>query len=43
MSTINKTLPIFKNIQQKIINESSQYENIKPYMPLSRVDGQSSK
>ena len=45
MNTINQNLPLFKNIQQQIVNESSNYENIKSKqkMPLSRIDVQASK
>lgn len=43
MSTINKSLPIFKNIHQKYIDESSGYENINPQLDLSKYVVHSSK
>ena len=45
MNTINESLPLFKNMQQPIVADTSNYENIKPKqkMPLSRLDVQSSK
>ena len=45
MNTINQNLPLFKNMQQQLISDSSNYENIKPKqkMPLSRIDIQASK
>ena len=45
MNTINQNLPLFKNMQQAIVEDTSNYENIKPKqkMPLSRIDFQSSK
>ena len=30
MNSINQNLPIFKNIQQHLSNDDSNYENIKP-------------
>ena len=45
MKTFNENLPLFKNLQQKVIGDISNYENIKPKskIPLSRLDLQSSK
>ena len=45
MNTINQNLPLFKNMQQQLVSDSSNYENIKPKqkMPLSRIDTQASK
>ena len=45
LNTINQNLPLFKNMQQQLISDSSNYENIKPKqkMPLSRIDIQASK
>ena len=45
MNTINQNLPLFKNIDQHIIEGSSNYENIKSKnkIPLSRIDIQKSK
>ena len=45
MNTINENLPLFKNMQQPIITDTSHYENIKPKQkfPLSRIDVQTSK
>ncbi len=45
MNTINQNLPLFKNMQQQLVSDSSNYENIKPKqkMPLSRIDVQASK
>ena len=45
MSTINQNLPLFKNMQQQLVSDTSNYENIKPNqkMPLSRIDVQTSK
>lgn len=45
MNTINENLPIFKNMKQSIITDTSNYENIKPKQKfrLSRIDAQSSK
>ena len=45
MNTINQNLPLFKNMQQQLVIDSSNYENIKPKqkMPLSRIDVQASK
>lgn len=45
MNTINESLPLFKNMQQPIVADTSNYENIKPKQkyPLSRIDVQSSK
>ena len=39
MNTINQHLPIFKNMQQQIVSDPSNYENIKPKQkfPLSRI------
>ena len=45
MNTINQNLPLFKNIDQHIIEGSSNYDNIKSKnkIPLSRIDIQKSK
>lgn len=45
MSTINQNLPLFKNMQQQIVSDPSNYENIKPKqkMTLSRLDFHESK
>ena len=42
MNSINQNLPIFKNIQHSLSNEISNYENIKPKNPLSKIDPQNS-
>lgn len=40
MNSINQNLPLFKNIQQHLSNDVSNYENIKPKNPLSKIDTQ---
>ncbi len=45
MNTINQNLPLFKNMKQTLVEDTSNYENIKPKqkIPLSRIDIQTSK
>ena len=45
MNTINENLPLFKNLQQQVVADQSNYENIKPKqkMYLSRMDYHDSK
>ena len=45
MNTINQNLPIFKNLENQIISNTSNYENIKPKKKLNlyRLDIHNSK
>ena len=45
MNTINQNLPLFKNMQQQLVSDSSNYENIKPKKKLNlyRLDIHNSK